>query len=550
MTSIRARAAGWVRVRTAAVAAVTLALGTLLLLTAIGSANAQAPPTPGDETQPTVLRQPIAQGWTLASWLGPTTTVAEALGEILDEIDALFQWDASADAYHAFHPGFPPDLNEVAILTYGDAFWLFSAAGGVIWETLVTDGDLPAIEPGLNLLAWTAPVRTAAAEALRGFTGADARLLWTWEASAQTFLTFDPTALAVINSLGALTFGQAVWVQGAALPAAGTLPAAASVADAQRAIAFIDTPEGSGTGFVVTRTQLLTNAHVVGDFPTVEVRIGGASLTGTVTAINPLLDAAVVTVDAFPAGVRRLDWESAARPRSGVDVWAWGFPLGAFAGQDTEPTLTNGIVSASQLIEGIRYVQTNTEINPGNSGGPLVLTDGRVVGINTFKFADVGLEGLNFAISVADHRADLAELLTGLSVERPPLPETFGDDPDLDAQWIACGEGGMAACDDLFLAAPVGSDYGRWADTCDARQPELTGLFCTTVFGEVASDGFGDDTALDALWIPCENGDMQTCDDLFAASPPDSAYRRFGDSCGARQPELTGRLCVDVFGGG
>ena len=56
MTSIRARAAGWVRVRTAAVAAVTLALGTLLLLTAIGSANAQAPPTPGDETQPTVLR--------------------------------------------------------------------------------------------------------------------------------------------------------------------------------------------------------------------------------------------------------------------------------------------------------------------------------------------------------------------------------------------------------------------------------------------------------------------------------------------------------------
>ena len=78
----------------------------------------------------------------------------------------------------------------------------------------------------------------------------------------------------------------------------------------------------------------------------------------------------------------------------------------------------------------------------------------------------------------------------------------------------------------------------------------MTGLFYTTVFGEVASEGFGDDTALDALWIPCDNGDMQTCDDLFAASPPDSAYRRFGDSCGARQPELTGRLCVDVFGGG
>ena len=54
-------------------------------------------------------------------------------------------------------------------------------------------------------------------------------------------------------------------------------------------------------------------------------------------------------------------------------------------------------------------------------------------------------------------------------------PFTFGDDPTLDALWGACDEGSGRSCDQLFAAAPVGSDYEEFGVSCGNR-PEL--LYC------------------------------------------------------------------------
>jgi serine protease Do len=83
--------------------------------------------------------------------------------------------------------------------------------------------------------------------------------------------------------------------------------------------------------------------------------------------------------------------------RVGQVVMAFGSPLG-LAG-----SVSMGVVSSTsrQVHEddSITYVQTDAPINPGNSGGPLVDTEGRVVGINTFILTQSGgSEGLGFAI--------------------------------------------------------------------------------------------------------------------------------------------------------
>jgi hypothetical protein len=59
----------------------------------------------------------------------------------------------------------------------------------------------------------------------------------------------------------------------------------------------------------------------------------------------------------------------------------------------------------------------------------------------------------------------------------------------------------------------------------------------------------------DALAQGCLNGDMQSCDDLFAVVTDDNGaalpgletYEVFADTCGGRQADNTGLLCVDVF---
>lgn len=56
-----------------------------------------------------------------------------------------------------------------------------------------------------------------------------------------------------------------------------------------------------------------------------------------------------------------------------------------------EGTVSQGIISnPRRLFDGVEYIQTDAAIDPGNSGGPLVTESGHVVGINIFKYGDLG----------------------------------------------------------------------------------------------------------------------------------------------------------------
>ena len=81
----------------------------------------------------------------------------------------------------------------------------------------------------------------------------------------------------------------------------------------------------------------------------------------------------------------------------GDEVIAIGTPMGL------DFSVSKGIISSIRKNDGATLIQTDCAINSGNSGGPLIsVSNGKVVGINSFGVSKRISEGLNFAVSVDD----------------------------------------------------------------------------------------------------------------------------------------------------
>ena len=56
-------------------------------------------------------------------------------------------------------------------------------------------------------------------------------------------------------------------------------------------------------------------------------------------------------------------------------------------------------------------LQTDAAINPGNSGGALVNKYGEVIGINSIKMSETGVEGIGFAIAISEAKPIIDDLM-------------------------------------------------------------------------------------------------------------------------------------------
>jgi len=203
---------------------------------------------------------------------------------------------------------------------------------------------------------------------------------------------------AAVSAPKAFSGGFQVPGQQNRIALAGNLKAGSrKIADAVGSVVLIATGLGTGSGVLVSDDgYILTNEHVVGDEKDVRVRWSdGIETLAKVERVSKNRDVAIIKTDArdrTPLILKR------GPVTPGQRVYAIGSPRGeAFEG-----TVSSGVISADRVIDGLRYIQSDTTVSPGSSGGPLLDETGSVIGITVMGYQNNGPAGLNMFIPIGD----------------------------------------------------------------------------------------------------------------------------------------------------
>ena len=188
--------------------------------------------------------------------------------------------------------------------------------------------------------------------------------------------------------------------------------------------------KSSGSGVVISPDgYVLTNTHVVENASRISVTLsGGDEYDAEVIGVDKTSDLALLLLNGnnFPFA----EMGDSDDLIIGEWVIALGNPFELFS-ISNQPTASVGIISANHMDFGMQkesgrvlqnMIQTDAAINPGNSGGPLVNSEGRVIGINTFIFTgsnyNRGSIGIGFAIPINTAKRIAKELKTSGSIDR------------------------------------------------------------------------------------------------------------------------------------
>lgn len=191
--------------------------------------------------------------------------------------------------------------------------------------------------------------------------------------------------------------------------------------------------KGTGSGIIFEKNQktnkalVVTNYHVIEGSQIVQVNVPvekGKSkpVTAKVLGTDAITDLAVLEIDA--TNVKTVaEFGNSDAVKAGEPAIAIGNPLGPQFSQ----SVTVGVISSPkrtiEVSKGMStdVIQTDAAINPGNSGGALLNATGQVIGINSLKIAEQGVEGLGFAIPSNEARPLINALIKYGKVPRPYL---------------------------------------------------------------------------------------------------------------------------------
>ena len=153
-------------------------------------------------------------------------------------------------------------------------------------------------------------------------------------------------------------------------------------------VVFIDTPSGTGSGFVIEGGFVVTNVHVTWPWDFVRVVFPDGSELSNVQVVSTdwLTDFAILgPVVTNALEIELIDGEELP---VGSEVYLIGYP--AETEVNPQPSITRGIISRFREWDfaDVTFIQTDAAITGGQSGGVLVSANAEVIGISGFSFSD------------------------------------------------------------------------------------------------------------------------------------------------------------------
>lgn len=166
-----------------------------------------------------------------------------------------------------------------------------------------------------------------------------------------------------------------------------------------RAVAFIRTDQGCGTGFLISPEGLLLTAyHVVKGARSIQVRLNSSARLVEASYLDgdQGADLAILDIGGYGWPFAKLV-APGSRLKYGMALGLFGYPMGESLG--TEVTYTAGYLSSLRQLDGVSFLQIDMSAYAGNSGGPVFLTQtGEVVGVLSHGPNDT----LNFAVALEE----------------------------------------------------------------------------------------------------------------------------------------------------
>lgn len=148
-----------------------------------------------------------------------------------------------------------------------------------------------------------------------------------------------------------------------------------------------------GSGFFVDFDVIATNFHVIHGATQGLARLVNMQTTYPIEGIivtDEANDLALLRVNIN--GIFPLALGDSDKVPIGETVYAVGNPIGL------EGTFSDGIISARREFDGQQRLQMTTPISPGSSGGPVLIRDGKVIGVSASVYYPKDAQNLNFAI--------------------------------------------------------------------------------------------------------------------------------------------------------